>query len=100
MSYGSIQKQIHAAQLTNDIGQHKHVYVALFSYAKDHDGLYPTDSESESPTAVVCFTQLIQAGVMETEECFWSKDNAEVLGSANVFPPYNNKIKLVKKVMK
>ena len=60
-------------------------------YAKDHDGLYPTDLESESPTAVACFNKLLKAGVIDYEETFWSKRNAKVIGTASTSSPNNNR---------
>jgi hypothetical protein len=90
-SYGPIQKQVRAAELTSAIGGYKQVYTALFSYAKDHDGLYPTDLESESPTAVACFNKLLKAGVIDDEETFWSKRNAKVIGTASTSSPNNNR---------
>ena len=88
-SYGPVQKQLRAAELTSAIGYYKQIYVALYSYAKDHDGIYPIDSENESPTAAACFDKLIHAGKVSDEEFFWNKQNALTLGTASISPPNN-----------
>ena len=90
-AYGPIQKQLRAAELTSANGNFKQIYTALYSYAKDHDGLYPTDLESDSPTAVACFNKLLKAGVIDDEETFWSKRNAQAIGSASTSSPNNNR---------
>jgi len=85
-SYGPIQKQVRAAEMTSANGNFKQIYVALISYASDHDGLYPTDLESEYPTAAACFDKLIQARVIDEEYTFWNKNNAQTLGTSTSSP--------------
>ncbi|PQJ28379.1 hypothetical protein BSZ32_07540 [Rubritalea profundi] len=89
ISYGPIQKQVRAAELTSANGNFKQIYVALSSYASDHDGLYPTDLESKSPTVAACFDELIQSGKIDEEETFWNKQNALTLNTASPSPPNN-----------
>jgi len=93
MSYGPIMKQVKAAALTNAINNAKQIHTALFSFAKDNDGLYPnegtasTGETGNSPED--CFTQLINAGVIDDEEAFWSKENI-VLGTVVAETPDND----------
>ncbi|PQJ28378.1 hypothetical protein [Rubritalea profundi] len=89
ISYGPIQKQVRAAEMTTANNYFKQVYTALFSYAKDHDGIYPTDFENESPTAAACFDKLVQSRVMDDEDCFWNRNNALTLGTASKASPDN-----------
>jgi hypothetical protein len=88
-SYGPIQKQLHANELTRAVSNHKMIYTVLFSYAKDHDGLYPSNLGSDSPTAVACFDKLRQSGMSDYEGFFWNENNAQILGTASPSPPNN-----------
>ena len=87
-AYGPIQKQLRAAELTGATSYYKCVYTALYSYAKEYDGIYPTD-ESDSPTAAACFNKLLKAGVINDEIQFWNENNAQVLGTASPSPANN-----------
>ena len=89
MSYGPIQKQVRAAEITTANNHFKQLYTALFSYASDHDGLYPTDLESKSPTAAACFDKLLKAGKVDEEAAFWNKRNALTIGTASHSGPDN-----------
>ena len=93
MSYGPIMKQVKAAAKTNAINSGKQIYTALFSYAKDNDGLYPnagTAGTGETgDTAEACFTQLLNAGVVDDEEGFWSKENIAI-GTVTAETPDND----------
>ncbi len=86
MSYGPIMKQVKAAAKTNAINSGKQIYTALFSYAKDNDGIFPNADTARSgetgATAENCFTQLLNAGVIDDERTFWNKENS-VLGVVN-----------------
>ncbi|MFT5882483.1 MAG: hypothetical protein ACI9FG_000986 [Crocinitomicaceae bacterium] len=86
-SYGPIQKQIRAAEKTSAIGNFKQVFTALYSYASDHDGHFPSDLESESPTAAACFDKLIKAEKIDEELTFRNKKNAQTLSTASTSPP-------------
>jgi hypothetical protein len=86
-SYGPIQKQLRAAEMTSANGNIKCLYVALFSYASDHDGHFPTNLKSDSPTAAACFDKLIKAGKIDEELIFWNKKNAHTISSASTSPP-------------
>ena len=93
MSYGPIMKQVKAASLTNALNNGKQIYTALFSYAKDNDGLYPNEGTAgdgeTGDSAEACFTQLLNAGVIDDEEAFWSKENI-ALGTVNAETPDND----------
>ncbi len=93
MSYGPIMKQVKAAALTTAINNAKQLQVALFSFAKDNDGLYPNEGTAGTgetgTSAEACFTQLLNAGVIDDEEAFWSKENI-VIGTVNPETPDND----------
>ena len=79
------------------INNGKQLYTALFSYAKDHDGMYPNEQTAmaeqyeSGDTAEACFTQLLNAGVIDDEDVFWSKENI-VLGTVAELTPDNDGI--------
>jgi hypothetical protein len=74
------------------INNAKQISVALYSYAADHDGMYPNEQTASAEldefgdTAEACFTQLLNAGKIDEEGSFWSKKNT-VLGSVNAETP-------------
>jgi len=77
------------------INNGKQLYTALFCYARDHDGMYPNEQTAmaefgeSGDTAEACFTQLLNAGVIDDEEAFWSKKNI-VLGTVSAETPDND----------
>lgn len=93
MSYGPIMKQVKAAAKTNAIGNGKNIYTALFSYAKENDGIYPNEdtagNDESGDTPEGAFTQLINSGAVDNEEIFWSKENA-VIGTVKTVKPDND----------
>jgi len=93
MSYGPIMKQVRASARTAALNKGKNLYVALFSFAKEHDGVYPSDatakSDEDGTSVEGCFTQLLNRGEVEDEEIFWVKENA-VLGNLDNKQPDND----------
>ena len=90
-SFGPIQQQLRAVEKVRAISNFKQIFVALSSYANDHDGLYPDDSENESATAATCLNKLLKAEKIDAEECFWNKKNAQIIGTASKSSPKNNR---------
>ena len=54
--------------------------MALQSFAKDNDGLFPGENTARKgqsgDSAEACFTQLLSGGYVEEEAIFWNKENA------------------------
>jgi len=86
LGYGPIMKSPKASERTRALYKGKNLYVALFSFAKEHDGIYPSEItalENESGnTAEACFTQLLNREEIESEEIFWVEKNT-ALGKLN-----------------
>ena len=78
--YASHSTCCRPSERTRAVHNAKNIQVALFMYAGDHDGTYPSEKtagEAESgDTAAACFNQLINLGVVSDERVFWSKKNS------------------------
>jgi prepilin-type N-terminal cleavage/methylation domain-containing protein len=94
MSYGPIMKQVRAAAQTSAINDGRQIYTALFSYAKDNNGIFPDgdlENTGEASSSVTdCFNQLLQLGLVDDESVFWNKENANVLESVDLTEPDAN----------
>ena len=75
--YNFLMKSPESTEKTKHIGTAKNICMALFSFAKDHDGLYPCDKTGPAATAEDCFNQLLTGGYLENEEIFWNKKFAK-----------------------
>ncbi|MGJ8672849.1 type II secretion system protein [Rubritalea sp.] len=93
MSYGPIMKQMKQGKKTQAISQAKNLLTALNSFAKDNDGIFPSEdtarNEESGSNAEDCFNQLIYNGYVDNEKLFWNSENA-VLGKADSNEPDND----------
>lgn len=89
MSYGPIMKQVKQGKQSQAISQGKNLSVALQSFAKDNDGLYPGENTARKgqtgDSAEACFTQLLSGGYVDEEKTFWNSENA-ILGMSSLAP--------------
>ena len=93
VSYGPIIKQMKAAKQQNAIASARNIYTAMLDYAKKKDGLFPSDATAKTSedgtTPEGCFTMLINAGLVDTEETFWNAENS-VIGTTAAAKPDEN----------
>ncbi|MFC5050826.1 type II secretion system protein [Rubritalea spongiae] len=90
MSYGPIMKQIQEGKKLEAINSGKNIHTALLSYAKDNDGLFPSEdtarNSEDGSSAEGCFTMLINSGKIEDEKIFWNVQN-NVTGATKAAQP-------------
>ncbi|WP_018970675.1 type II secretion system protein [Rubritalea marina] len=83
ISFGPITARIREGYKIQAVGKGKNLLVALQSFAKDNDGLFPSENTARKgqsgDSAEACFTQLLAGSYVEEEAIFWNKENAEVL---------------------
>lgn len=88
---GSVIKPQENESKENHLGNAKDIFIALFEFAKDHDGLFPCDKTGPATTAEDCFNQLLAGGYLKNEDIFWSKASAKS-GIVSTRPPNNDGI--------
>lgn len=64
------------AEEVRAISNGKNIFVALISFAMDHEGLYPCADTGPAATAEDCFNQLIKGGYID-ESVFWIPRSAK-----------------------
>lgn len=88
VSYGPIMKQVKAAGQTQAIAKGKNLHTALFSFAKDNDGLYPSDDDVNGggSSSNDYLEVLLKRNLVGDEKEFWIKENKVLDHTANKKP--------------
>lgn len=90
MSYGPIMRQVKASKRTEAINNGKQIHTALMSFAQDNDSQFPSELTARDgetgDTAEACFTQLLNAGVIDDEKYFYNAVVAERLATTAETP--------------
>lgn len=91
MSYGPIMRQVKAAGQTQAINKGRNIYAALFSFAKDNDGIFPNDDSLESggSDSNDYLQVLLDRALVDNEEQFWVKEN-NILAHTETTQPDND----------